>query len=145
MARQHPTFKLKPELSKSKLINLKQSKPNNNSFRQIQTKFLHTTSTFERTRTFYSNTVNSKPRDVALFTDIMLKSLRMKEFNRSLNGDIAHLKPFPGSKVKQLDHHAIPSLKEHRHDAAVIRTGIKDLLKNGTNIKVKKLLKILPI
>lgn len=74
MARQHPTFKSKPELGKSKLTNLKQPKPNNNSIRQIQTIFRQTTSAFERTRTLYNNTVNSKPKSAALFTDIMLNS-----------------------------------------------------------------------
>ena len=47
----------------------------------------------------------------------MLRSLSMKEFNKNLNGGIAHLKPSPGSKAKQMDHHAIPILKEHQYDA----------------------------
>ena len=47
----------------------------------------------------------------------MLKSLRIKEFNKYLNGGIAHFKPFPGSKAKQMDHHIIPILEEHQYDA----------------------------
>ena len=47
----------------------------------------------------------------------MLKSLRIKEFNKYLNGGIAHLKSFRGSKAKQMDHHVIPILEEHQYDA----------------------------
>lgn len=56
MARQHLTFKSKPELGKSKLTNLKQPKPHNTNrqIRQIQTIFHQTTSAFERTRTLYN-------------------------------------------------------------------------------------------
>ena len=49
-----------------------------------------------------------KPKNV-IFTDSMLKSLRMKEFNKNLDRGIAHLKPFLRSKTKQMDHLTIPS------------------------------------
>ena len=42
----------------------------------------------------HSNTVKQKPRNV-LFIDDMLKSLRMREFEKNLNGSIAHFKPLP--------------------------------------------------
>ena len=71
----------------------------------------------------------------------MLESLRMKEFNENLNGRIAHLKLFPGSKAKQMDHHAITILEEHQYDAAVIHFGINDLLKSRTNINVSEIAK----
>ena len=58
-----------------------------------------------------------------------------------LNGGIAHLKSFPGSKAKQMDHHVIPILEEHQYGAAVIHVGIKDLLKNRTNINVSEIAK----
>ena len=76
MARQHLTFKSKPELGKSKLTNLKQPKPHNTNrqIRQIQTIFHQTTSAFERTRMLYNNTVNRKPKSTTLFTDIRLNS-----------------------------------------------------------------------
>ena len=38
----------------------------------------------------------------------------MKKFNKYLNGGIAHLKPFSGSKAKQIDHHVIPILEGHQ-------------------------------
>ena len=65
----------------------------------------------------------------------------MKEFNENLNGGIAHLKPFPGSKAKQVDHHAITILEEHQYDAAVIHVGNNDLLKSRTNINVSEIAK----
>ena len=49
-----------------------------------------------------------KPKNV-IFTDSMLKSLRMKEFNKNLDRGIAHLKPFLRSKTKQMDYLTIPS------------------------------------
>ena len=65
----------------------------------------------------------------------------MKEFNKYLNGGIAHLKPFPGSKAKQMDHHVIPILEQHQYDAAVIHVGINDLLKRRTNINASQIAK----
>ena len=53
----------------------------------------------------YSNTVKQKLRNAVLFTDSILKSLTMKEFNKKLDRGIAHLKRFPASKAKQMDHH----------------------------------------
>ena len=103
--------------------------------------FQQTRNTFEKIETPYSNIVKQNPKNVVIFTDSMLKSLRMKEFNKNLNGGIAHLKPFPGSKAKQMDHHAIPILKEHQYDAAVIHVGINDLLKSRTNINVSEIAK----
>ena len=103
--------------------------------------FQQTRNTFEKIETSYSNIVKQNPKNVVIFTDSMLKSLRMKEFNKNLNGGIAHLKPFPGSKAKQMDHHAIPILKEHQYDAAVIHVGINDLLKSRTNINVSEIAK----
>ena len=99
--------------------------------------FQQTRNTFEKIETSYSNIVKQNPKNVVIFTDSMLKSLRMKEFDKNLNGGIAN--PFPGSKAKQMDHHAIPILKEHQYDAAVIHVGIDDLLKSCTNINVSEI------
>ena len=65
----------------------------------------------------------------------------MKEFHKNLNGSIAHLKSFPGSKAKQIDHHVIPILEEHQYDSAAINVGINDLLKNRTSINVNEIAK----
>ena len=69
----------------------------------------------------------------------------MKEFNKYLNGGIAHLNPFPRTKAKQMDHHVIPILEEHQYGAAVIHVGIKDLLKNRTNINVSEIVSYINI
>ena len=95
-------------------------------------------------RTSYSNIVKQKPKNVVIFTDSMKflqKSLRMKEFNKYLNGYIAHLKPFPGTKAKQMDHHVISILEEHQYGAAATHVGIKDLLKSRTNFDVSEIAK----
>ena len=68
-----------------------------------------------------------------LFTDSILKTLRMGELNRHINDGKVHLKSFPGSKANQLNHHTIPILEEHQYDAAAIHVGINDLLKGMPN------------
>ena len=113
---------------------------NSNAIGNKENLFQQTRNTFEKMRTSYSNIVKEKPKNV-IFTDSMLKTLRMKEFNIYLNGGIAHLKPFPGSKAEKMDHHVIPILEEHQYDAAVIHVGINDLLKSRTNINVSEITK----
>ena len=71
----------------------------------------------------------------------MLKSLRMKEFTKNLHGSIAHLKPFPGSTAKQMDHHTLPILQEYQYAATAIHVGINDLLKCRANINVNEIAK----
>ena len=62
-----------------------------------------------------------------IITDSILKTLRMGELNRHINGGKVYLKSFPGSKANQLNHNMI--LEEHQYDAAAIHVGINDLLK----------------
>ena len=54
---------------------------------------------FEKIGTSYSNIVKQIPKNV-IFTDSMLKLLRMKKFKKNLNGGIAHLKAVPKIKGK---------------------------------------------
>ena len=89
---------------------------NSNAICNNENLFQQTRNTFEKIGTSYSNMVKQKPKNVVIFTDSMLKSLRMKEFNKNLNGGIAHLKPFPGSKAKQMDHCVISILEEREYD-----------------------------
>ena len=81
----------------------------------------------------YSNVVRNKKKNIVLFTDSILKTLRMSELNRHINGGKVHLKSFPGSKANQLNHHTIPILEEHQYDAAAIHVVINDLLKGMPN------------
>ena len=87
---------------------------NSNAICNNENLFQQTRNTFEKIGTSYSNMVKQKPKNVVIFTDSMLKSLRMKKFNKYLNGGIAHLQPFSGSKAKQIDHHVIPILEGHQ-------------------------------
>ena len=113
---------------------------NSNAIGNNENLFQQTRNTFEKIGTSYSNMVKQKPKNVVIFTDSMLKSLRKKEFNKYLNGGI-DLKPFPGSKAKQMDHRIIPNLEEHQYDAAAIHVGHNDLLKSRTNINVSEIAK----
>ena len=83
--------------------------------------------------TTYSNVVRNKKKNIALFTDSILKTLRMGELNRHINDGKVHLKSFPGSKANQLNHHTIPILEEHQYDAAAIHVRVNDLLKGMPN------------
>ena len=79
----------------------------------------------------YSGILNNKAENILILSDSMLKTLRMREFNRLLKGKgIAHLKAFPGAKAKQLKHHSIPILEENNYDSTIIHVGINDLLKS---------------
>ena len=86
-----------------------------------------------RIKSTYSNVVRNKKNKIVLFTDSILKIIRMGELNCHVNGGKVHLKSFPGSKAKQLNHHTIPILEEHQYDAAAIHVGINDLLKGMSN------------
>ena len=75
----------------------------------------------------YSNVVRNKKKNIVLFTDSILKTLRMGELNRHINGGKVHLKSFPGSKANQLNHHTIPLLEEHQYDAAAIHVTVDSI------------------
>ena len=57
----------------------------------------------------------------------------MAELNRHMNCGKIHLKSFPGSKAKQLNHHTIHILEEHQYVAAAIYVRINDLLRGMSN------------
>ena len=58
----------------------------------------------------------------------------MGKFNKFLQQGKAYLKPFPGAKAKQLNHHATTVLAQHQYDSAIIHVGINNLL-NGSSIE----------
>ena len=45
------------------------------------------------------------------------------------------LKPFPGAKAKQLNHHATAVLAQHQYDSAIIHVGMINGLLNGSSIE----------
>ena len=59
----------------------------------------------------YSNVVKNKKKNIDLFTDSILKTLRMGELNRYIYSGKVYLKSFPCSKANQLNHHTIPILE----------------------------------
>ena len=52
----------------------------------------------------------------------------MKKLNSLLNGRVAHLKSFPGSKGKPLKLRNMSILEEYEYGAAILRVSINDLL-----------------
>lgn len=56
-----------------------------------------------------------------------------------MGDDKVHLKSFPRSKAKQLNHHTTPILEDNQHDAAAIHVGNNDLLKGTPNVSVESL------
>ena len=55
----------------------------------------------------------------------------MVKFNSCINGANVQLKPFPGRKTMQLDHHTIPILQEQYYDNVGIDVEINDLLNSS--------------
>ena len=92
----------------------------------------------------YSNVVRNKKKNIVLFTDSILKTLRMGKYVNmwmcmGMWTKSSH-KRWEGSfeiiswvKANQLNHHIIPILEEHQYDAAEIYVGIDDLLKGMPN------------
>ena len=77
--------------------------------------------------------MRNKKKNTVLFTDSILKTLRIGELNCHINGGNVHLESFPGSKAKQLNLRTTPILEEHQRDAATIHVGINDLLRGVPN------------
>ena len=61
----------------------------------------------------------------------------MKQFNSNIHGGKVYLKPFPGAKADQLNHHVEPSPEEYEYDAAIIHVGINDILGSKSEKEVK--------
>ena len=74
---------------------------------------------------------------MVLFTGNILKTLRMRKVNSSINRANVQLKSFPGCKAMQLDHHTIPVLQVQYYDAAGIHVGINDLLNSSSKKKYR--------
>ena len=86
-----------------------------------------------RTTSTYSYVVRSKKKSIMLFTNSFLKTLRMGELNRYINGGKVLLKSFRGTKVNQLNHHTIPILEEINMTLLQTHVEINDLLKRIPN------------
>ena len=105
----------------SRVRNVKQRpKPQNcNNFLQQNTNPHQMTNDFRE--------LKKKSNSIWILTDSILKTLRMSEFNQFLQERKAYLKPFPGVKAKQLNHHRTAVLAQHLYDFAIIHVAINDL------------------
>ena len=74
--------------------------------------------------------LRKKRKKIVLFSDSILKSLRMGEFNSFIKKGEVFLKAFLEAKARQLNHYTIPLLEDNTYDAAVIHVSINDLLSN---------------
>ena len=75
-------------------------------------------------------------KNVAIFSDSMVKGLKMKQFNSHIHDGKVYLKAFHGAKADQLNHHVKPSLEEYEYHAAIIHVGINDILRSKSGKKV---------
>ena len=84
----------------------------------------------ERIQSTFSSAITRKRKKIVLFSDSILKNLRMGELNSFIKKGEVSLKAFPGAKARPLNHHFIPVLEDNTYNATVIHVGINDLLSN---------------
>ena len=68
-----------------------------------------------------------------MFSDSILKEIRIREFNRYITNATARLKSFPGATSKELAHYVVPTLQEESFNSALIHIGINDVLKDQSD------------
>ena len=100
----------------------------------------------ERIQSTFSSVITKKRKKIVLFSDSILKNLRMGEFNSFIKKGEVSLKAFPGAKARQLNHYTIPLLEDNTYDGAIIHVGKNDLLSNdkSTNDICKEIINIVP-
>ena len=81
----------------------------------------------KRIQSTFSSVITKKRKKIVLFSDSILKNLRMGEFNSFIKKGEVSLKAFPGAKARQLNHYTIPLLEDNTYDGAIIHVGINDL------------------
>ena len=74
-----------------------------------------------------------KKKSIKVFCDSIPNRIIGREFNRCIKHGQAHFKSFPGSTVKQLHYHALPTLLEEKPDIVIIHGGINDILSTREN------------
>ena len=58
----------------------------------------------ERIQSTFSSVITKKRKKIVLFSDSILKNLRMEEFNSVIKKGEVSLKAFPGAKARKLNH-----------------------------------------
>ena len=74
--------------------------------------------------------LSPKMKNVVIFSDSMVKGLKIKQFNSHIHDVTIYLKAFPGAKADQLNHHVKTSLEEYKYDAIIIHAGKNDILRS---------------
>ena len=74
-----------------------------------------------------------------MFSDSILKGIRIREFNRYITNATTRLKSFPGSISKELTHYVVPTIQEELFNSALTHIGINDLLKDQSNLQRESL------
>ena len=122
----------KEENSKCQIQTIKQKEGNLDIHKN---KYCHQPNAhFERTQSTFNNTVMRKRNKIVLFSDVILKNLRMGEFNSFMKKGEVSLKSFPGPKARQSNRHTILFLENNTFDAAAIHVVINHLLSNVKSI-----------
>ena len=103
---------LKPGTSNTELIPPKQQSP------------------VQKITNSYADIASPKMKNVVIFSDSMVKGLKMKQFNSHIHGGKVYLKAFPDAKVDQLNHHVKTTLEKYKYNAAIIHVGINDILRS---------------
>ena len=85
-------------------------------------------SSIQNINSTYSNAVIPKEKNIALFSDSILRGIKMKHLNYQVKEGRTHLKAFSGIKANQLNHYVVPTLEEFDHDCAIILVGINNIL-----------------
>ena len=85
----------------------------------------------------YSDTVKSRKKETALFTDSIPEVINMR--NLSHRWEEAKLKVFSGAKSTQLNYYVRPTLDEFQFDDATIHVGVNDILWSKSKNDLRKL------
>ena len=70
----------------------------------------------ERIQSTFSSAITKKRKKIVLFSDSILKNLRMGEFNSFIKKGEASLKAFPGAKARKLNHYTFSLLEVNTYD-----------------------------
>ena len=69
-----------------------------------------------------------RKKQIVIFSDNILRGIRLCEFNNWLHKGYAQLKSFPGDVSKELLYYVEPRLKNKKFDAALLHVGVNDLV-----------------
>ena len=74
-----------------------------------------------------------------MFSDSILKGIRIRECNRFITNATAGLKSFLRATSKELTHYMVPTLQEELFNSALIHIGINDILIDQSDLQYQPL------